>query len=612
MQQTIEHHGIIGNMRSAALVTIDGTIDFFCYPSFDSPSVFASLLDEEKGGSFSIHAQLDGVRTRQMYLPDTNVLLTRFLAEDGVAELTDYMPVTDIEAPTDDAHQIVRMVRVIRGKVPFRLTCAPRFDYGRAAHTACVEADSICFYPQGGDTPSMGLYASVPLQVEGHDAVTEFSLSAGESASFAFGKIGSRDAGPRMALIPARIEAQFQETTAFWRAWTTQTKYKGRWREMVSRSALLLKLLTSHEHGSVVAAPTFGLPEKLQGSRNWDYRYTWLRDSSFSMYAFMRLGYTGEADAFTQWIKARLIDGLGNKTDEGPLRIMYRADGGSDLEEITLDHLDGHRDSKPVRIGNQASTQLQLDIYGEMMDAVYLSNKYTNGISHAGWQRILQVMAWLGKNWDRPDEGIWEVRSGRHHFLHSRLMCWVAFDRALRLAQKRSLEAPLKEWYETRDAIHADIFKNFWNDKLQSFVQTRGSDTLDASTLLMPLLRFISPTDPQWLSTMAAIEANLTEDALVYRYTSGNDGVQGSEGSFIACSFWRIECLARQGDVEKARLLFDKMLGYANHLGLYAEELGRSGEQLGNFPQALTHLALISAASYLDRKLSNDGSETWQ
>jgi GH15 family glucan-1,4-alpha-glucosidase len=265
-----------------------------------------------------------------------------------------------------------------------------------------------------------------------------------------------------------------------------------------------------------------------------------------------------------------------------------------------------------VRIGNGATSQLQLDIYGEMMDAIYLANKYSQGISNDGWQRLRQVLDWLSKNWEREDEGIWEVRGGRQHFLHSRLMCWVAFDRAIRLAQKRSLVAPLVEWLAIRDTIHEDIFNHFWSEELQSFVQAKGSNNLDAATLLMPLLRFISPTDPRWLSTMAAIEKHLTEDALVYRYGSGTDGLDGSEGSFIACSFWRIECLARQGEVDKARLLFDKMLGYANHLGLYAEELGPGGEQLGNFPQALTHLALISAATYLDRKLSKDRGETWQ
>jgi len=610
--QSIEGYGVIGNMRSAALVSIAGSIDFFCFPSFDSPTVFASLLDEAKGGSFRIDPNITTLRTKQLYLPDTNILVTRFLSSEGVAELTDLMPVTAGNHASPYAHQIIRILRVVRGEISFRLLCAPRFDYARVTHTVCQERDSLCFRPDSGDCLSMSLHASVPLRIDGLDGRAEFSLASGESAVFAFGNVPDAQKASIDLMHRQSIEYQFAETARFWREWISQSKYTGRWREMVNRSALVLKLLTSHEHGSVVAAPTFGLPEQPGGSRNWDYRYTWLRDSAFSMYAFMRLGLTEEAIKFTAWLRDRVIDGLQQDSSDGPLHIMYRIDGSRDLAESTLDHLEGYRGARPVRIGNGAGTQLQLDIYGEIMDAVYLSNKYTTGISNDGWGRVRQMIDWLAKNWERPDEGIWEVRSGRRHFLHSRLMCWVAMDRAIRLAQKRSLVAPLAQWFQVRDAIHEDIFNNFWSDKLQSFVQAKGSETLDAATLLMPLVRFISPTDPRWLSTMKAIEEHLSEDALVYRYRSQNDGLDGQDGSFIACSFWRIECLARMGDLEKARLLFDKILGYANHLGLYAEELDSSGEQAGNFPQALTHLALISTASYLDRKLSTNREETWQ
>ncbi len=614
--QAIENYGIIGNMRSSALVSTAGAIDFFCFPSFDSPSIFAALLDEEHGGSFRIDPQMSEIRTKQLYLPDTNILLTRYLSSEGVVELSDFMPVAESELHNAYAHQIIRMVRVIRGEVRFRLRCAPRFDYARGTHTGRQEKDCICFCPQSSDCPTMALQATVPLLLEGNDAVAEFTLRADESASFAFGSLSAEETGPGNLLNAEVIQQLFDNTTAFWRDWMHQSNYQGRWREVVNRSALVLKLLTSREHGSLVAAATFGMPEQPGGARNWDYRYTWLRDSSFALYAFMRLGFTGEARAFTQWLRERLTGGLMDDSPEreqaGPLQVIYSLDGTPVPEEISLEHLAGFRSSQPVRIGNGAGSQLQLDIYGELLDAIYLSNKYGNGISNDGWRRLQKVLAWLGKNWERTDEGIWEVRNGRQHFLHSRLMCWVAFDRAIRLAQKRSLVAPLDEWYRTRDAIHEDIFANFWSEKLNSFVQAQGSETLDAATLLMPLLRFISPADPQWLSTMKAIESTLTEDALVYRYSDGIDGLGGREGSFLACSFWRIECLARQGEVDRARLLFDKMLGYANHLGLYAEEVGPSGEQLGNFPQALTHLALISAATYLDRKLSNDRAETWE
>ena len=607
----IENYGIIGNTRSAALVSVTGSIDFFCFRSFDSPSIFASLLDAGNGGCFRIDTTMPDARSKQLYLPDTNILLTRFLSAEGVAELTDFMPVTAGDPPSIYAHQVIRMVRSVRGNITFRLLCAPRFDYGRVSHSVREENGALCFYPHDASSLPMSLHASVPLRIDGLDGVAEFTLSAGQSACFAFGDVPPQEHSPVNLLDVQEIQHQFDETAKFWRQWIAQSRYTGRWREVVNRSALVLKLLTSQEYGSVVAAVTFGLPERAGGVRNWDYRYCWLRDSAFSMYAFMRLGLTREASEFTAWLRHRVIEGLKQDNAEGPLRTMYRIDGGNDLAESTLDHFAGYGGARPVRIGNDARSQLQLDIYGELMDAIYLSNKYVAGISDDGWRRVSQMVAWVGKNWSQPDEGIWEVRNGRQHFLHSRLMCWVTMDRAIRLSQKRSLVAPIAEWLAIRDAIHEDIFANFWNDTLQSFVQSKGSAVVDASALLMPLVRFISPTDARWLSTMAAIEEHLTEDALVYRYTAG-DGLEGNEGSFIACSFWRIECLARQGQIDKARLLFEKMLGYANHVGLYAEEIGPSGELMGNFPQALSHLALISAASYLDRRLSNDRAETWQ
>ncbi len=608
--ELIENHGIIGNMRSAALVSINGTIDFFCFPDFDSPSVFAGLLDAEKGGFFRIEPLLDEVRYKQLYLPDTNILLTRYLADEGVAEITDFMPVQEGDKSSAYAHQIIRMVRVIKGSIRFQMRCAPRFDYGRGTHRVCTETDAICFHPDTEGMPRMSLYATVPLSIDGQDGVGEFVLERAQTASFAFGSVKAEEMGKTELLHPENMEQQFQLSTRYWRDWTSKSTYKGRWRETVNRSALVLKLLISQEHGSMVAAPTFGLPEKVGGSRNWDYRYTWLRDSSFSLYALVRLGYSSEVGDYTQWLRARLIDGQKTEAPDGPLQIMYRNDGGTEIEEVELNHLAGYKESRPVRIGNAAGKQLQLDIYGEIMDAIYLSNKYSAAISKDGWNRIIALMGWLRENWQRPDEGIWEIRGGRKHLLHSRLLCWVAFDRVIRLADKRSLDAPLKEWYEVRSRINDDILENFWDEDMQSFVQAKGEKVVDAALLLMPMLRYISPVDPRWLSTMERIERCLTEDSLVLRYLSGDDGLDGDEGSFTACSFWLIECLARAGQVDKARLLFDKMLGYANHVGLYSEQLGSNGEQLGNFPQALTHLALISAATYLNRVL--DGTkETW-
>lgn len=602
--QPIENYGVIGNMRSIALVGMSGSIDFLCYPNFDSPTVFAALLDDKAGGRFHLEPQLTDMRVRQLYLPETNILLTRFLAEAGVAEITDYMPIgNDAEQP----NEIIRTVSAIRGNVHFRMRCQPRFNYAMSAHRTEFSDRCAIFFPADSACPPMALYSTVPLRPDGQDVISDFSLQSGETATFLLGKPGPKGQPPELQLT----ERRFQETASFWKTWIAKSRYKGRWREMVHRSALMLKLLISREHGSLIAAPTFSLPENLGGVRNWDYRYTWLRDATFTLYALIRLGFVEEAEAFIDWLFGRLSD----DAERGPLQVMYGIDGRQKLEELRLDHLSGYENSRPVRIGNAAYQQLQLDIYGEMMDSVYLANKYGNPISYAAWQDVQRILDWLGKNWQRPDAGIWEIRGAPREFLHSRMMCWVAFDRALRLAEKRSLSGPVDLWRRTRDAIRNDIFTNFWSERLQSFVQYKGTEDLDASTLLMPMMRFISPVDPMWLSTMRALETRLVGDTLVRRYrveSTPVDGLPGGEGSFTTCSFWYVECLARAGDLEKAQLLFEKLLGYANHLGLYSEELGANGQHLGNFPQALTHLALISAATYLDRALSGTLEAVWR
>src|SRR5215468_10151665 len=602
--EAIENYGVIGNMESIALVGMNGSIDFVCYPDFDCPTVFAALLDDQRGGRFEIRPQMGDMRVRQLYFPDTNILLTRFLAEQGVAELTDYMP---IQKDHGQPNQIVRMVSVIRGSVTFKMSCQPRFDYAASDHE--LQSSDCCatFFPAHKSCPPMSLYSSVAIERQSQDISAEFRLQAGESAAFVLGGVRAEGEQPEMDLLRQR----FLETAQFWKTWVSKSNYKGRWREMVHRSALVLKLLTSRKHGSLIAAATFSLPESIGGVRNWDYRFTWLRDAAFTLYALIRLGFLDETEAFIEWLKGR----LGDDAQRGPLQVMYGLNGRQELEEISMDQLSGYENSQPVRIGNAAYQQLQLDIYGEMMDSVYLANKYGHGVSHGEWQEVRRLLEWLGHNWRRPDEGIWEVRGGPREFLHSRVMCWVAFDRALRLAYKRSLSGPLDVWQRTRDEIRNDIFTNFWDNELQSFVQAKGTKELDASTLLMPMMRFISPMDPMWLSTMKAIENHLIEDTLVRRYEVERahvDGLPGTEGSFTACSFWYVECLARAGELEKAQLLFEKLLGYANHLELYSEELGLNGRHLGNFPQAFTHLSLISAATYLDRALSGTNNAVWR
>ncbi|MFE7527338.1 glycoside hydrolase family 15 protein [Kitasatospora sp. NPDC057542] len=592
----ISEHGLIGDLRTAALVGTNGTIDWYCCPRFDAPSVFASILDADRGGSFELAADVPA-RTRQFYFPDTNVLITRFYAADGVAEIQDFMPVVD-ESREADRHRLIRRVICVRGVLPFRARIAPRFGYGTEAHTVELVGDHAVF---SSSSLSLVLTATVPVETDGVDVWSHFKLLEGESVVFALDRV-SADVSPRAC--PSReAERQFQGTVRFWRRWLSGSKYHGRWREMVHRSALVLKLLTYVPTGAIVAAPTAGLPEQIGGERNWDYRYVWVRDAAFCVYAMLRLGFTSEAEAFMGFISEHGIMRGGNAG--GPLQIMYGIDGRCDLPEYELTHLEGHLGSAPVRVGNAATEQLQLDIYGALIDSVYLYDKWGQPISSDHWDEVSAVVDWLCDHWDQPDEGVWETRGGRRNFVYSRLMCWVAIERAIRIANRRGLPADLPRWRQSRDAIYRQIMRQGWSAERGAFVQGLGSDVLDASVLMMPMAKFISPADPKWLSTLDALTTDLVSDSLVYRYDpeASPDGLRGSEGTFSICSFWYVEALTRAGRLEEARLAFEKMLTYANHLGLYAEEIGRTGEQLGNFPQAFTHLSLISAAFNLDRVL---------
>ena len=599
--QPIDHYGAIGDLHTVALVSIDGSIDFLCAPHFDSPSVFAALLDERHGGRFQLAPLLDGPRCKQLYLPDTCVLLTRFLSDDGVAEVSDFMPIAEAR----HAHAIVRRAKTVRGEVRFRMICHPQFDYARAAHTVARAEDGVIFVSSSPKHPiALRLRTSIPVRVEDGAVIAEFTLRAEESVAFVLEEVIPGRESP--AAAPDYVPDVFKRTVNFWQHWVGRSAYRGRWREMVARSAMMLKLLTSQPYGSIVASPTFGLPERIGGTRNWDYRYTWIRDASFTLYGLMRLGYTEEAAEFMRWVEARCAELEPN----GSLQIMDGIDGRRVMPEETLSHLEGYRGSAPVRIGNAASTHRQLDIYGELMDAIYLYDKYGQPISYDLWTNVARFVDWVCAHWREPDESIWEVRGGRQEFLYSRVLCWAAIDRALRLARKRSFPAPVSRWHDIRDEIYRDIFSHFWDANRKVFVQAKGSTALDSSALLMPLIKFVSPTDPRWVSTLRAIERELVSDSLVYRYRLGDsfsDGLTGEEGTFSMCSFWYVECLSRLGDLQQARFFFEKMLGYANHVGLYGEELGHQGEHLGNFPQAFTHLALISAAYDLDRRLSVAG-----
>ena len=593
----IADHGVIGDLQTAALVSTSGRIDWYCCPRFDSPSVFASLLDASRGGGFQIAPEpMDTVVIRQLYIPDTAVLVTRFMAPTGVGEVVDFMPVAGRE-PTD-RHQLVRMVRVIRGEMRFRLECAPRFDFARRTHHVEVGEHGAVFH---GDNLSLTLRAMAPLQRQGDDAVASLSLRAGEVSGCV---LESGTSGPPTPCSRGELERLFRDTARFWQSWLLGSTYRGRWREMVERSAITLKLLTYAPSGAPVAALTAGLPEQVGGERNWDYRYTWIRDASFTIDALGGLGFAEEAAAFAAWLRDRVEEQQGGAS--GPLRVMYRVDGSSELDEVTLDHLEGYRGSRPVRIGNGAAQQLQLDIYGEALDAIFRAHGQGHGIAHAGWKAIRTVVDWLAANWDRPDEGIWETRGGRQDFVYGRVMSWVAFDRAIRLAAASGRPARLDRWMAARDAVYEQVFSQGWSARRRAFVQHYGAEVLDASLLVMPRVGFLVPTDPWWRATLEAIDHDLVSDSLVYRYDpeASPDGLRGAEGTFSICTFWYIDALTLSGRLDEARLVFDKMLTYANHLGLYGEEIGLSGEQLGNFPQAFTHLALIRSAMLLDGQLA--------
>ncbi|MEM7589664.1 MAG: glycoside hydrolase family 15 protein [Myxococcota bacterium] len=603
----IENYGVVGNLRTVALVGMDGSVDFMCFPHFDSPTVFGALLDRRKGGRFCITPAIDGVKQRQLYYPNTNILLTRFLCSSGVAEISDFMPISC----SNQHDALVRQVKVVRGEVPLNLVCAPKFDYGRCKHEVHRREGEIIFVSQGGYKLAFRLRIPVPCDIRDGSVTSQFRLHTGETITFVFEEAVRGE--PAHFVAHGYGEQTFHESSQFWQNWVSRSAYRGRWRGVVSRSALTLKLLTSSAYGAIIAAPTFGLPEQIGGERNWDYRYTWIRDAAFTLYALIKLGFTDEATAFMKWLEARCYE----SNSDGSIQVMYGIDGRHRLDEEVLAHLEGYRGSAPVRIGNAAYDQLQLDIYGELMDSVYLYDTYGQPISGELWNNLTRMMQWVCQNWRKKDEGIWETRGGQKEFLYSRLMCWVALDRAIRLAIQRSFPCPLTQWRETRDVIYYDIHRHFWSKDKKAFIQAKGLDVLDASTLIMPMVKFISPQDFKWLSTLNAIEQELVSDSLVYRYnaSAAPDGLEGQEGTFCMCSFWYVEVLARSGHLQKARFFFEKMLSYANHLGLYAEELGPNGEHLGNIPQGFTHLGLVSAALHLDKLLDHQsmqrGSKTF-
>jgi GH15 family glucan-1,4-alpha-glucosidase len=606
----IADYGVIGDLHTVALVGNNGSLDWLCFPEFDSPSVFAAILDDQKGGFFRINpiGEGDDFTLKQMYLPSTNILITRFFSEDGLAEITDFMP---IESETEQVwnHRIIRRVSVTHGDFRFRLVCQPAFNYARTKHTAEKTDHGVIFR-----TKDLQLALTVDqdnidfsIDEEKQAVIAEFTLHSNQTLNFVLYRV-EPDTNSIKKITNQEIDSIFHDTVKFWRNWLSRCTYEGRWREWVHRSALVLKLLTYAPTGAIVAAPTTSLPEAVGAERNWDYRYTWIRDASFTCYALLSLGFEMEAHRFMGWVADRCKE---SDPTKGGLQIMYGLDGRRELTEHILDHLAGYKNSRPVRIGNAAYKQLQLDIYGELMDAVYLYNKYGRTISYEQWTYLRELMNWLCKNWQEPDDGLWEVRSGKQRFVYSRFMTWVALDRAVRLAHHRGLPADTDLWEKTRSQVYEEVITKGYSEKEKCFVQYYGSDTVDACNLLMPIVKFVGPDDPLFTSTLDKILEELTFDSLVYRYNlakGATDGLTGREGTFSLCSFWLVEALTLCGRLDEARLKLEKMFSYANHLGLYSEEIGTSGQMLGNYPQAFTHLSLINATLNLDRAIE-DGNK---
>ncbi|MFI9803084.1 glycoside hydrolase family 15 protein [Streptomyces sp. NPDC052301] len=600
----IDDHGLIGDLQTAALVSTEGTIDWFCSPRFDSPSIFGALLDGANGGHWTIAPQAPTYATKQLYYPDTCVLLTRFMTEQGVGSVVDFMPPASPRNPTSN-HRLVRMLRCTRGEISFDIEIAPRFDYAQQPYEVTAHMGGWHFASRDTDvtvhvvdTPDVECVSDRRIRSDG--VCMTVRLRAGMTRGLVLETFAD---GPPRIVSPQDCEQLLEDTIAFWHNWLARSRYTGRWRETVNRSAMTLKLMTYAPSGAMVAAPTTSLPEQVGGERNWDYRYAWVRDASLSLHALLGLGFTEEAVAFTEWLGDRVQEY--NGPGEHPLKVMYRVDGSSDLAEQTLGHWEGYRHSAPVRVGNGAADQLQLDIYGSALECLHFADQQGLPTTCRIWQTLINTVDWVCENWDRPEAGIWETRGGDKDFTYGRLMSWTALDRAIRMATRSGRPAEVQRWTKERDATYWQILRRGWSPERAAFTQYLGSDVLDSALLRMPAVGFIPPQDPRWLSTLDAIRNDLVSDGLVYRYdpSASPDGLLGFEGTFSACTFWYVEALARAGHLREGRLVFEKMLTYANHLGLYSEEIGLTGEQLGNFPQALTHLALVTAALSLDAHL---------
>jgi GH15 family glucan-1,4-alpha-glucosidase len=591
MYKKISDYGIIGDLHTVALVGLDGSIDWLCMPYIDSPSIFAAILDDEKGGRFSVSPVGEGWQSTAMYEPGTNVLVTTFRTPSGLLKLTDFMPVhPGVERGAEkERHEIFRLAQCTEGEVRVRAYFDPQFDYARAEAYLRREGNGILASSEGGE--SLYLASSEEMTISGCVCEAEFSLSEGQGAwlNMTYGPSSGE------GLDPARAEKALEETEDYWREWLRKSETGrpldlGKYKDMVERSALVLKLLYYAPTGTIAAAPTTSLPEEIGGMRNWDYRFTWIRDASFTLRALFNLGHLSETEGYLRW-----ITGVLREHGTGRLQIMYGLRGEEDLREEELPHLAGYRGSRPVRIGNAAARQRQLDIYGEIMDAALKLSDYVGKIDPGAWPYLRGICDHVVKHWGEKDSGIWEVRGGPWHFVYSKVMCWLALDRGTTIARRYGFPADLDRWERTMGEIRAEVLARGWSDEKKSFVQHYDTEALDASSLVFPMLGFVPFDDPRAKSTMEAVRKELGHGGFLYRYRS-EDGLRGGEGVFLLCNFWLVDNLVEQGRLEEAEVLLAKMEAVANHLGLFSEQYDlETGELLGNFPQAFTHIGYVNS-----------------
>ncbi|MGH3051210.1 MAG: glycoside hydrolase family 15 protein [Gaiellaceae bacterium] len=582
MVARIEDYALLGDLQTAALVERGGSIDWLCFPRFDSAACFAALLGSPDNGRWLL-APVEGGRTSRRYLHDTLVLETTWETKTGVVRVLDFMP------PRGRAPDIVRIVEGVKGRVALRSELTIRFDYGRAlpwvrrldhARVAVAGPDALCF--------------RTPAHTYGEDmrTISELTIDEGERVPFVLTWFPSHEPTPP-AIDP---EQALADTESFWREWSTvpDDGLPAEWSDVVRRSLVVLKALTYAPTGGIVAAPTTSLPEWIGSVRNWDYRFCWLRDATLTLLALLHAGHTEEALAWRLWL-LRAVAG-----DPAAVQIMYGVGGERRLTEFELPWLSGYEGSAPVRVGNQASEQLQLDVYGEVMDALYQARTHGLALDTQAWRIQRALLEHLETAWHEPDEGLWEIRGERRHFVHSKVMAWVAFDRAVRTVESQGLDGPVDRWRAIRDEIQAEVCEHGWSEKLGSFTQSYGADELDASLLLLPLVGFLPGDDPRVRGTIAAVERELLQDGFVLRYRTqkaGVDGLPPGEGVFLPCSFWLVDCYELIGRHDDAHALFERLLGLANDLGLLSEEYDPAAKRLlGNFPQAFTHLALVNSA----------------